>query len=841
ATADPGHRLSGWSGACSGTGTCTVTLSADATVGATIKPTRTLTVAAPSNGKVTGKAGAATVIDCGSDCTETVLDGTTVALTATGTGGYAFESWGGACASETTAGCTVTLDADKSVSVAFASTAIVGKCDESVVDGCAAGTLNSAAHSDTDADHHWRCDGANGGADSPKCGKAKAGCGAGSRRWAANGNACTGSVTRASSGQTRTATDGGDPTRGSALFKCDDGAWTEQSGSTCTVALGCGSRENSCLPTGVNLTDTADTAAKNGQCASTEASGCRNETTFQDRTDVSLENGVCGSGTDQCVRGRYVSRGDTTRKNQWHCQGIDAEDRWACQGIDGSNNWNCSYGSQSQSCSVPVSAADRSCSDITAYATDAHCFTCKPCTGANEELDSDCSCVCKAGYHRHNRACVENPMCSSPMAENACKVGSPASFANSAVDGQCKGTEADPCSAGAYRDLSDAAPQNGVCGTSKDACNPGTAVNKKSVTGKYTWDCAGIAGSKNWRCVGANGSKTWDCKSGGQTQECSLAASGTSVSCSETVAASTYTGCFACKSGYELHDGGCVAECGSNETRNSSGVCACKAGYERDGGVCKRFFILTVIVDPARAGRVTDPDNGIDCTSTCSYKLAGGTGVNLTKSSGAGWNCLIEGNSRFTLNKDTTKRLNCSTTLIPNAGGPYTAVFSGGALPFGGFLTLYTANVSASATGGVSPYTFRWEGRTADSASAIYIFTIRETYEKDVTATDSATPPGSDKATATIHAGTSGTDSAQSGGEAQGGSEEAVPFEVPLGGELNIVWGEDSAITASSGDAAVVGVSVASPRIRLTGVGAGTAAVVVQTDAGELRLPVEVK
>ena len=248
ATADAGHRLSGWTGACSGAGACTVTLNADATVGAAIKPARTLTVAAPSNGKVTGKVGTATVIDCGSDCAETVTDGTVVALTATGASGYEFKSWSGACASSTGSDCTVTLTADRSVGVTFVAAPIIGKCNESVVDGCAAGTLNGSAHSDTDADHHWRCDGANGGANSPKCAKAKAGCGPGSQRWAADGNDCAGSVTSASSGQARLATDGGDPTRGSASFKCDDGAWTEQSGSTCTVALGCGSTENSCRP-----------------------------------------------------------------------------------------------------------------------------------------------------------------------------------------------------------------------------------------------------------------------------------------------------------------------------------------------------------------------------------------------------------------------------------------------------------------------------------------------------------------------------------------------------------------------------------------------------------------
>lgn len=185
-----------------------------------------------------------------------------------------------------------------------------------------------------------------------------------------------------------------------------------------------------------------------------------------------------------------------------------------------------------------------------------------------------------------------------------------------------------------------------------------------------------------------------------------------------------------------------------------------------------------------------------------------------------------------------------STLKVDPGGdeGDYNAIHSGGTLPFGGSFSIYTANVSASATGGVSPYTFRWEGQTTDSATAIYVFTTANTYSKEVTATDSATPQGeTDTARATIYAGTSAGSGARGAGGAQGAAEELVPFEVSLGGELYLVWGEDSAITASSGDAAVVEVSVASPQIQVTGVGIGKTDVIVQTDGGELRLPVVVK
>ena len=47
-------------------------------MGATFAMARTLTVTKPSNGTIAGKVGADIVIDCGSDCAETVADGTTV-------------------------------------------------------------------------------------------------------------------------------------------------------------------------------------------------------------------------------------------------------------------------------------------------------------------------------------------------------------------------------------------------------------------------------------------------------------------------------------------------------------------------------------------------------------------------------------------------------------------------------------------------------------------------------------------------------------------------------------------------------------------------------------------
>jgi Ca2+-binding RTX toxin-like protein len=76
--------------------------------------TRTLTVSlgGSGTGSVTGPG-----ISCPGDCTEAYANGTSMALTAAGTGGSTFAGWGGACSG--TGSCQLTMDADKAVSAGF--------------------------------------------------------------------------------------------------------------------------------------------------------------------------------------------------------------------------------------------------------------------------------------------------------------------------------------------------------------------------------------------------------------------------------------------------------------------------------------------------------------------------------------------------------------------------------------------------------------------------------------------------------------------------------------------------------------------------------------------------
>jgi hypothetical protein len=113
----PGFVFSGWSGACTGNAGCTVTMSADQTVGTTFTPvpvTHTLNVTVSGAGSVTSDPAG---IACPDGCSAPFADGASVTLTATPNEGSTFTGWGGACSG--TEGCTVTMSADQTVSATF--------------------------------------------------------------------------------------------------------------------------------------------------------------------------------------------------------------------------------------------------------------------------------------------------------------------------------------------------------------------------------------------------------------------------------------------------------------------------------------------------------------------------------------------------------------------------------------------------------------------------------------------------------------------------------------------------------------------------------------------------
>jgi hypothetical protein len=119
-TASPGatSTFTGWGGSCSGTAkTCTLTIDGAASVTASFGIKRhALTVkrTGTGHGNVTSDAGVA----CGTDCTETLLSGTTVALKAEPAAGSAFAGWSGPCAGSGLE-CVLTMNADQTVTAIF--------------------------------------------------------------------------------------------------------------------------------------------------------------------------------------------------------------------------------------------------------------------------------------------------------------------------------------------------------------------------------------------------------------------------------------------------------------------------------------------------------------------------------------------------------------------------------------------------------------------------------------------------------------------------------------------------------------------------------------------------
>jgi len=139
AKANSGSTFVGWTGACAGTGTCTVSVAGSQTVvarfdtqaagggggggggsgggggGGTTTTQPTLKVSLANAGTVTSDVPG---INCGSACTAKYDKGTIVTLTATPPAGKTFASWSGACTG-TAPTCVVTLQADASVKAQF--------------------------------------------------------------------------------------------------------------------------------------------------------------------------------------------------------------------------------------------------------------------------------------------------------------------------------------------------------------------------------------------------------------------------------------------------------------------------------------------------------------------------------------------------------------------------------------------------------------------------------------------------------------------------------------------------------------------------------------------------
>ena len=118
ATPDLGWHFVSWGGACSGAGTCMVTMDSTKTVTAEFSIVPIFNLIVNKNGSGSGAISSnPSGIDCGLNCSSSFSDGTVINLTPTANPGSSFAGWTGACTG--TGVCAVTMNAAKTVTATF--------------------------------------------------------------------------------------------------------------------------------------------------------------------------------------------------------------------------------------------------------------------------------------------------------------------------------------------------------------------------------------------------------------------------------------------------------------------------------------------------------------------------------------------------------------------------------------------------------------------------------------------------------------------------------------------------------------------------------------------------
>ena len=301
-----------------------------------------------------------------------------------------------------------------------------GVCDDSVRNGCSAGTPNDDAIADRSNAYLWRCDGLHGGADSERC-----------RKFIPVDGVCDENVRNGCAAGT--ANDGAVPDSSNAhLWRCDGlhgGANSEKCFKFIPVDGACDdSVRNGCSAGTANDDAIADTSSAylwrcDGLHGGANSERCRKSMAVDGACDESVRNG-CSAGT-----ANDAAVADTASHYQWRCDGSNG----------GSNSGVCS----AQKPVAPVSCGTAPWSPATSTV----------CSGQSFTQTRTCNAGCNTGDCSTSRSASGTKSC----------VRCGASW-SPAVSAFCSGmsfTQTRTCNAGC---------NTGDCSTSRSASGTRTCV-----------------------------------------------------------------------------------------------------------------------------------------------------------------------------------------------------------------------------------------------------------------------------------------------------------------------------------------------------------------------------
>ena len=457
--------------------------------------------------------------------------------------------------------------------IRVADVPVDGVCDESVRDGCSAGTANDIAVADTTSHYRWRCDGEHGGANSGTCSTARAAVDGGWSAW----GACSATACGAGGTQTRTCSNPSPAHGGQACLKLDGSRGASET-RTCTgnaPVNGGWSVWSACSASACGDSGTQTRACNNPSpaCGGTACSGPSSQTC--------TGSGPVWSAWSACSATACGEQGTQTRTCNTACGG------------------NCS-GPASRTCTgnAPVWSAWGACSASACGVRGTQTRTCntacggscsgpasRTCTGTDPVWSSwsACSATACGVQGTQTRTCHCGSSCAGPSTRtctgNAPRDGvwrrgawsgwSPCQLS----DGSCKQSRSrpvtcDPAAGCGGEDCPESSKPKQTdtqpCTSSCSATTLGWSSGSTSCSGPVS---AASGGSS------ASASNTASCRTGSATFPCSCAGNwggATSTSCTASPPVNGECSTTGCSAGEreDLAGGGwrCLGSCGGTTT-----------------------------------------------------------------------------------------------------------------------------------------------------------------------------------------------------------------------------------------------------------------------------------